>query len=56
MVIQDLVSVVVGSLHSLWVGAVGVLGSILGSLIVLIIGLIAASGFIALADRIVVLL
>lgn len=56
MVIQDWVSVVVSSLQTLWVGAVGVLGSIIGALIVLIVGLIVASGLAALTERIVGLL
>ncbi|MCP6720241.1 MAG: hypothetical protein KJI72_02925 [Patescibacteria group bacterium] len=56
MVIQDWVSVVVSSLQNLWVGAVGVLGSIIGALIVLIVGLIVASGLAALVERIVGLL
>lgn len=56
MVIQDWVSVVVGSLQGLWVGAVGVLGSIVGALVVLIVGLIVASGLAALVERVVNLL
>ncbi|HXF44418.1 MAG TPA: hypothetical protein VNK70_03075 [Candidatus Paceibacterota bacterium] len=56
MVIQDWLSVVVGSLQNLWVGAIGVLGNIVGALIVLIIGLIVASGLGALVERIVGLL
>ncbi len=56
MVIQDWVSVVVSSLQNLWVGAVGVLGSIIGALIVLIVGLIVASGLAALTERVVGLL
>jgi len=56
MVIQDWVSVVVGSLQNLWVGAVGVLGSIIGALIVLAVGLIVASGLAALVERVVGLL
>lgn len=53
MVIQDWVSVIVGSLQNLWVGAVGVLGDIVGALIVLIVGLIVASGLGALVERVV---
>ncbi|KKU94306.1 MAG: Conserved TM helix repeat-containing protein [Candidatus Jorgensenbacteria bacterium GW2011_GWA1_48_13] len=56
MVIQDWLSVVVGSLQNLWVGAIGVLGSIVGALIVLIVGLIVASGLGALVERVVGLL
>lgn len=51
--IQDWVQVVVDSLRGLWVGAVGVLGSIIGALIVLVIGLIVASGIAAIVERIV---
>ncbi len=51
--IQDWVQVVVDSLQSLWVGAVAVLGSVIGALIVLVIGLIVASGIAAIVERIV---
>jgi len=53
MVIQDWVSVIVGSLQDLWIASVGVLGDIIGALIVLIIGLIVASGLGALVERII---
>ncbi len=53
MVIQDWVSVIVGSLQSLWVASVGVLGDIVGALIVLIIGLIVASGLGTLVERVI---
>jgi len=56
MVIQDWLSVIVGSLQNLWVGAIGVLGNIVGALIVLIVGLIVASGLGALVERVVSLL
>lgn len=56
MVIQDWVSVVVGSLQNLWVGAVGVLGNVIGALLVLLVGLIVASGLAALVERVVNLL
>lgn len=54
--IQDWVQIVVDSLQGLWVGAVGVLGNVIGALIVLIIGLIVASGIAAIIERIVKLL
>lgn len=53
MVIQDWVSVIVGSLQNLWVAAIGVLGDIVGALIILIVGLIVASGLGALVERVV---
>jgi hypothetical protein len=53
MVIQDWVSVIVGSLQNLWVAAIGVLGDIVGALIVLIVGLIVASGLAALVERVI---
>lgn len=56
MVIQDWLSVIVGSLQNLWVGAIGVLGNIIGALIVLIVGLIVASGLGTLVERAVGLL
>ncbi|MAF79633.1 hypothetical protein CL629_00985 [bacterium] len=51
--IQDWVQVVVDSLQDLWIGAVGVLGSIIGALVVLIIGLIVASGIAAIVERVI---
>ncbi|KKL06251.1 hypothetical protein LCGC14_2597890 [marine sediment metagenome] len=53
MVVQDWVSVVVNSLQDLWAGAVGVLGSIIGALIVFLIGLIVASGIGKLIEKVV---
>ena len=51
MVIQDWTAIVVGSLQNLWGGAIGVLGNIIGALIVLVIGLIVASGLASLIER-----
>ena len=56
MIIQDWLSVIVGSLQNLWVGAIGVLGNIVGALLALIVGLIVASGLGALVERVVSLL
>ena len=53
MVVQDWVSVIVNSLQDLWAGAVGVLGSIIGALIVFLIGLIVASGISKLIEKVV---
>lgn len=53
MVVQDWTSLVISSFQNLWVGAVAVLGNIVGALIVLIIGLIVAAGIGALVERIV---
>lgn len=53
MVIQDWTSVVVNSLQQLWVSSIAVLGNIVGALIILIIGLIVATGLSALVERIV---
>ena len=53
MFIQDWTSVVVGSLQNLWGGGIQVLGSIVGALIVFIIGLLVATGIAALVERIV---
>ncbi|MEK7630083.1 MAG: hypothetical protein AAB432_01725 [Patescibacteria group bacterium] len=52
MVIQDWTSLVVGSLQNLWSGAIMVLANIIGALVVLLIGLIVASGIGALVERI----
>lgn len=53
MVIQDWTSLVVSSLQNVWTGFVGVLANIVGALVVLIIGLIVASGLAALVERLV---
>ncbi|MEX2436743.1 MAG: hypothetical protein WD471_01090 [Candidatus Paceibacterota bacterium] len=53
MVVQDWVSVIVESLQSLWIGFVGVLGSVLGALVVFLVGLIVASGLGAFVEKIV---
>jgi hypothetical protein len=55
MVIQDWTAVVVSSLQDLWVSFVGVLGNVVGALVVLIIGLVVATGLAALVERIVTL-
>jgi hypothetical protein len=54
--IQDWTSLVVGSLQSLWVGTLSVLGNIIGALIVLLIGLIVAAGLATLVERLIGLL
>lgn len=56
MVIQDWTAVIIGSLQNLWSGAVGTLGSIIGALIVLLIGLIVAAGLGTLIERAVSLI
>lgn len=53
MVVQDWVTVIVNSLQNVWVGAIGVLDEIVGALIVLIIGLIVASGIGKLVEKVV---
>ncbi len=53
MFIQDWASVIVGSLQNLWVGFIGTIASIIGALVVLIIGLIVAAGVGALVEKIV---
>lgn len=53
MVIQDWTSVVVNSLQQLWVSSIAVLGSVVGALLILIIGLIVATGLCALVERVV---
>ncbi len=54
MIIQNWTALVVGSLQGLWLGFIGVIGSIIGALIVLIIGLIVAAGLSTLMEKIVV--
>jgi hypothetical protein len=53
MFIQDWASVVVGSLQNLWVGFIGTIASIIGALVILIIGLIVAAGIGALVEKII---
>ncbi len=55
MFIQDWASLVVNSLQNLWVGFLSTLASIVGALIVLIIGLIVAAGIASLVEKIVTL-
>jgi len=47
------VGIVVDSLQGLWLGTVDVLGSVIGAIIVLIIGLIVASGISAIVERVI---
>ncbi|MFH0806270.1 MAG: hypothetical protein V1885_00920 [Candidatus Brennerbacteria bacterium] len=56
MVLQDWTSVIVASLQSLWGGTLGVIANIVGALIVLIIGLIVASGLGTLVERVIALI
>lgn len=44
---------VVGSLQNLWIGFIGTLASIVGALVILIIGLIVAAGIGALVEKVV---
>ena len=53
MVIQDWTAIVMGSLQNLWIGALEVIANIVGALVVLIIGLIVASGLSALVERVI---
>ncbi len=53
MVVQDWASVIVSSLVNLWSGFIGTLWVIIGALIVLVVGLIVASGIGALVERLV---
>ena len=49
--VESWIQVVVDSLYNLWIGAMGVVGSIIGALVVFIIGLIVASGISAIVER-----
>jgi hypothetical protein len=55
MVIQDWTSLIIGSLQNVWNGVVGVLANIFGAFVVLIVGLIVASGLETLVERVVAL-
>lgn len=52
MVVQNWTDVVVGSLQNVWVGFIGFVPSLIGSLIVLIVGLIVAAGLGTLIEKI----
>jgi hypothetical protein len=53
MVVQDWTALVVGTLQNLWAGAVATLGNIIGALVVLLVGLVVASGLGSLVERVV---
>lgn len=53
MVVQNWVDVLVGSLQSLWLGVVNFIPSLLGAIIVFILGLIIAAGLDKLVERII---
>jgi len=53
MGVQDWVTVIVSSLQNLWMGFVDVLGSVIGALVVFLVGLIVASGLGAFVKKIV---
>ncbi len=56
MVIQSWTEIVIGSLQNLWLGMVEVMPSILGAIVVFIVGLIVASGLGALTQKFIELL
>ncbi|KKU91704.1 MAG: Conserved TM helix repeat-containing protein [Candidatus Jorgensenbacteria bacterium GW2011_GWA1_48_11] len=56
MVIQDWAALIVGSLQNLWIGVIATIGDIIGALVVLLIGLLVASGLAALVERIVAMI
>jgi MFS family permease len=51
--VQAWIEVIIDSLQGVWAGAAGVLGNLVGALIVLIIGLIVASGIAAIVERLI---
>ena len=53
MVVQNWVDVLVGSLQNLWLGVVSFIPSLLGAVIVFILGLIIAAGLDKLVERII---
>jgi hypothetical protein len=53
MVVQDWVTVVVNSFQNLWMGFVEVLGGVIGALVVLLLGLIVASGLAAFVKKLI---
>lgn len=52
MIVQSWTNVVVGSLQNLWLGFANFIPSLIGAIIVLIIGLIVAAGLAALVEKI----
>ncbi|HMB17477.1 MAG TPA: hypothetical protein VKO61_01025 [Candidatus Paceibacterota bacterium] len=53
MAVQDWVTVIVNSLQNLWMGFVDVLGSVVGALVVLLVGLMVASGLAAFVRKVI---
>lgn len=53
MLVQDWADIVVGSLQDLWLGVVGFVPSLIGALIIFILGLIVATGLGSLVERLV---
>lgn len=56
MFIQDWTALVVNSLQEIWWGVIKALGSILGALIVFLVGLVIAAGLASLVEKLVSLL
>lgn len=56
MFIQDWTALVINSLQELWWGVIKALGSILGALIVFLVGLVIAAGLASLVEKLVSLL
>lgn len=52
MIVQNWTDVIVGSLQNVWYGVINFLPSLIGALVVLIVGLIVASGLGALVEKI----
>jgi hypothetical protein len=53
MIIQNWLDILIGSLQSLWLGVVNFIPSLLGAIIVFILGLIIASGLDKLVERLI---
>ena len=53
MIVQNWVDVIVRSLQNLWMGAVSVAGNLIGALLILLVGLIVASGLAAVVEGLI---
>ena len=53
MVIQSWATVIIESLQNLWMGVIGFVPSLIGSLVILLLGLVVATGLGSLVEKLV---
>ena len=56
MVIQSWATVIIESLQNLWMGVIGFVPSLIGSLVILLLGLVVATGLGSLVEKLVAFL